>query len=138
MITTAAPAARAAMLISLTFLSACEKKISAEPPHISAAAPSAPATPVPATGNTICQLDSPGMLLLDTCKDGDVLAFLPARWGNEQLPIFAASQLCNFNKAVVYNNVGVTCIYTGVRVRARLDKEKKDQVGQSADTPRKQ
>ncbi len=47
------------------------------------------------------------------CEKGDELRFLPNQWGNEQLPLLFASENCDMNKAIIYNNSGVICTYAG-------------------------
>ncbi|MFZ4878839.1 hypothetical protein ACL9RI_27460 [Janthinobacterium sp. Mn2066] len=78
-----------------------------------------------ALSNHICEVSDVGASALTACKDGDLFAFLPKSWGNEQLPIIAAAQSCDFNKAVVYNNGGVTCVFNGARLRAIVENERK-------------
>lgn len=53
------------------------------------------------------------------CKEGQLAVFLPAFFGNEQLPIFAASQFCDYRYQIVYNNGGVSCVYTGQRLEKK-------------------
>ena len=81
------PSRLAAVLAFALALSACQKTDT-----------------VSAVSNHICEVSNVGSNALDVCKDGDLFAFLPKSWGNEQLPIIAAAQSCDFNKAVVYNN----------------------------------
>ena len=50
------------------------------------------------------------------CKDGEMSWFKPGTWGNEQLPLNAASVYCDFNHEVMYNNAGVICVFTSKRV----------------------
>ncbi len=57
------------------------------------------------------------------CKEGQLAIFMPNRWGNEQYPIHAASQFCDFRYQIVYNNSGVTCIYTGQRYEKRPEEK---------------
>jgi len=64
-------------------------------------------------------LDSP------SCKEGQLALFVPNSWGNEQLPLYAASVFCNFEHAVVYNNGGVLCVFTGQRIQKEDKPEKK-------------
>lgn len=45
------------------------------------------------------------------CTPGQKIAFLPNRWGNEQLPIMFAALNCDLRYSVISNNGGVTCIY---------------------------
>lgn len=47
------------------------------------------------------------------CEKGDELRYLPDRWGHEQLPLLFASENCDMNKAIIYNNSGVICTYAG-------------------------
>jgi len=51
----------------------------------------------------------------DKCKEGQVLAFLPSSWGNEQLPIIATAFYCDFHHPIVQNNGGVSCVFTATR-----------------------
>ena len=44
------------------------------------------------------------------CAPGDLLMYLPMRWGNDQLPIIFAARNCDLSNNIVYNNGGVTCI----------------------------
>ena len=57
----------------------------------------------------------------NNCSAGDLITFTPNRWGNDQLPIFAAATFCDFNLSIVYNNGGVTCIKRDVDVAYHLD-----------------
>ena len=102
------PSRLAAVLAFALALSACQKTDT-----------------VSAVSNHICEVSNVGSNALDVCKDGDLFAFLPKSWGNEQLPIIAAAQSCDFNKAVVYNNGGVTCVFNGARLRAIVENERK-------------
>lgn len=51
------------------------------------------------------------------CKPGQKIAYLPERWGNEQLPIKFAAVNCDLEHNVVWNNGGVTCIYRPITMR---------------------
>lgn len=102
------PSRLAAVLAFALALSACQKTDT-----------------VSEVSNHICEVSNVGSNALDVCKDGDLFAFLPKSWGNEQLPIIAAAQSCDFNKAVVYNNGGVTCVFNGARLRAIVENERK-------------
>lgn len=53
-----------------------------------------------------------------SCKEGQILLFRPARWGNEQLPITVSSVFCDFNHPIVWNNGGVSCVFTSRRLSA--------------------
>jgi hypothetical protein len=59
-----------------------------------------------------------------SCKEGQLAVFLPGSWGNEQYPILAASQFCDFRYQIVYNNGGVSCIYTGQRLEKKAEEKK--------------
>lgn len=61
-----------------------------------------------------------------SCKEGQLAVFMPNRWGNEQYPIHASSQFCDFRYQIVYNNSGVTCIYTGQRYEKRPEEMKEE------------
>ena len=49
------------------------------------------------------------------CKNGQILAFLPGSWGNEQLPIVASALYCDFAHPIVHNHGGVSCVFTNSR-----------------------
>jgi hypothetical protein len=59
-----------------------------------------------------------------SCKEGQVAVFLPSSWGNEQYPILASSRFCDFRYQIVYNNGGVSCIYTGQRFDKKTEEKK--------------
>ena len=46
-----------------------------------------------------------------TCRPGQKIAFLPKRFGNEQLPVMFAAVNCDLRHAVVITNGAVTCIF---------------------------
>lgn len=48
------------------------------------------------------------------CEKDDQIVFAPDYWGNEQQPILVA-RFCDLNKAVVWNNSGLTSIAAGKR-----------------------
>jgi hypothetical protein len=52
---------------------------------------------------------------LQQCKNGEVLAFQPDIFGNEQLPIIVSAMACDFNYPIVSNVGGVSCIFTDKR-----------------------
>lgn len=108
----------AAVLAAACAVSACQKTETA-----------------PVLSNHICEVADVGSSALDVCKDGDLFAFLPKSWGSEQLPIIAAAQSCDFNKAVVYNNGGVTCVFNGARLRAMVENERKAAASQPKAEP---
>ena len=47
----------------------------------------------------------------ERCKPGQKVAFLPNRFGNEQMPILFAALNCDLRYAVALTNGGVACIY---------------------------
>ena len=60
------------------------------------------------------------------CEKDDQIVFAPDYWGNEQQPILVA-RFSDLNKAVVWNNSGLTCITAGKResiVASELLKQK--------------
>ncbi|MEQ1526016.1 MAG: hypothetical protein ABL911_04635 [Gallionella sp.] len=59
-----------------------------------------------------------------SCKNGQVAMFAPQRWGNEQLPIYAASSFCDYRYTVVQNNGGVSCIFTDARLKETTQENK--------------
>ncbi|MFZ5500739.1 MAG: hypothetical protein ACOY58_02350 [Candidatus Micrarchaeota archaeon] len=63
---------------------------------------------------TICE-STELMPAQGTCKDGDVFAFLPDVFGNEQLPVMAAAMSCDFRYPIVQTKGGVSCIYKAGR-----------------------
>ena len=83
-----------------------------------------PLSPV-STRDVVCEINSIGDGH-SKCHDGDVVSFLPQRWGNEQLPLTATSLLCDFRYPVAMNNGGVVCVYTAKRLSALINKMKSD------------
>jgi hypothetical protein len=57
------------------------------------------------------------------CKPGQKIVFLPARFGNEQLPILFASVNCDLRYSVALTNGGVTCIYSPITPPAQAKQE---------------
>lgn len=51
------------------------------------------------------------------CKEGQLSFFKPDSWGNEQLPLIAASLYCDFNHPVMYTKAGVVCVFTKQRIK---------------------
>jgi hypothetical protein len=51
------------------------------------------------------------------CKEGQLAFFKPERWGNEQLPLLAASLWCDFNHPVMHTSGGVICVFTKQRTK---------------------
>ncbi|MGB9873431.1 MAG: hypothetical protein ACPLRS_00490 [Hydrogenobacter sp.] len=63
--------------------------------------------------------------LIPNCKEGNLIAFLPESWGNDQLPLYFVALHCDFNHQIIYNNSGVVCVYTAQRNQKLLKQEKK-------------
>lgn len=61
----------------------------------------------------------------ESCKDGDVVSFLPDSWGNEQQPLIAASVICDLRYHVVSNTGGVVCVYDADRIQKLINETKK-------------
>lgn len=61
------------------------------------------------------------------CVVGEIVAFLPNSFGNEQLPIIAASALCDFRHPIATTNGGVVCVYTRKRMENYVAKTKAEQ-----------
>lgn len=50
------------------------------------------------------------------CEAGKLAFFKPNRWGNAQLPIIVTAAYCDTNYQVIYNESGVLCVFTDVRL----------------------
>jgi hypothetical protein len=74
----------------------------------------ADATTTPIVNGPVCEIDNI-VQGWDQCKEGQVIAFLPSSWGNEQFPLLATALYCNFHHPIVQNNGGVVCVFTGTR-----------------------
>lgn len=59
--------------------------------------------------DTICETSS--WRIDGDCKPGTKIAFLPQRWGNEQLPVMFAAANCDMRYSVLHTNGGVVCIF---------------------------
>lgn len=60
------------------------------------------------------------------CKEGQILSYLPNRWGNEQLPILVSTYFCSLKHPIVQNNSGVVCVYER-RFNAKVEATNKAQ-----------
>lgn len=60
----------------------------------------------------------------EICKDGDVVSVLFRSWGNEHLPLIAASAVCDMRYQIVSNNSGVVCVFSGERYRKMIEEGK--------------
>ena len=50
------------------------------------------------------------------CKPGQKVLFLPATFGNEQVPILFAAVNCDHRFSIALTNGGVSCIYTPLKM----------------------
>jgi hypothetical protein len=64
----------------------------------------------------ICQTDSHA--IAENCKPGQKIAFLPAQFGNAQLPVYFAAANCDLRYSVVLTNGAVTCIFKPIKAPA--------------------
>ena len=62
----------------------------------------------------ICKVGD-GTSVKKTCKDGDILLWVPAVFGNEQTPIFIIALFCDFSQEITYNKGGAACVFTTKR-----------------------
>jgi hypothetical protein len=58
----------------------------------------------------ISDLDNPS-----NCREGQIVAFLPPSWGNDQYPLIFVALYCDFNHQIIYNNGGVVCVFVNKR-----------------------
>jgi hypothetical protein len=88
-------------------------------------------TTITGCGETKATVDNSSLCVVkvfDTipqCEEGKPIAFLPASWGNDQLPLYFIALHCDFNHQIVYNDGGVVCIYTAQRNKKLLEAPKK-------------
>lgn len=52
------------------------------------------------------------------CKPGQKVAYLPPRFGNEQLPVIFVAVNCDMRYSIALTNGGVACIYKGITPKA--------------------
>lgn len=95
------PSTRATALAALSALS------------IAACAPPAPPPKGPVIDQaTVCEVDNWRRDAVATkCAPGQKVVFLPASWGNEQLPVVFAAINCDLRFHVALTHGAVTCIY---------------------------
>ncbi|GIX35135.1 MAG: hypothetical protein KatS3mg126_0914 [Lysobacteraceae bacterium] len=107
------PPLRTSMMVFglLTLLTGCQR--TAQTPTADA-----PATPAASDGavatnpHALCVITTlDGDLLRSLCVPGQKVAFLPMRWGNEQLPLYFAASNCDLRYSVAITNGGVVCQY---------------------------
>jgi len=68
-------------------------------------------------GQTLCVVSN----VPDRCKEGQLSWFAPDSWGNDQLPLKFAAFSCDYRYPIVWNNGGVSCIYTNLRRERRVE-----------------
>lgn len=80
---------------------------------IAACAPPAPPPKAPAIDQaTVCEVDTWRRdAVAAKCTPGQKVVFLPASWGNEQLPVVFAAINCDLHFHVAPTHGAVTCIY---------------------------
>lgn len=76
------------------------------------AAPPPPADPIDQVN--LCEVKHYGPAT--SCQPGQKVVFLPASFGNEQLPILFAAINCDLRYQVALTNGAVTCIYAPVKL----------------------
>lgn len=67
----------------------------------------------------ICEANN--SIEVENCKPGQKVAFLPSRFGNEQLPVYFAAANCDLRYSVVQTNGGVTCIFLPIKPKAPVE-----------------
>ncbi len=60
------------------------------------------------------------------CKAGQKVLFMPASFGNEQLPVLFAAVNCDHRFSIALTKGGVSCIYTPLKMTAA---EARDAIG---------
>jgi len=76
----------------------------------------------PAAQPTLCVVsDFRQDVVAAQCTAGQPVAYLPDRFGNEQLPIMFAAVNCDLSKQVVHTNGGVACTYRPVTIKKNAD-----------------
>jgi hypothetical protein len=81
---------------------------------LSACKQPATATPVPAINQgEICEVKGwqYDYAVEAACKPGQKILFVPASFGNEQLPVLFAAVNCDMRYAIALTNGAVACIY---------------------------
>jgi len=62
----------------------------------------------------ICETNDVGVAT--NCKTGQKIVFLPAQFGNAQLPVYFAAANCDLRYSVVLTNGAVTCIFKPIKL----------------------
>ena len=66
--------------------------------------------------DNICQVKDWSLdATMEVCKPGQKVVFLPASFGNEQLPIMFAAVNCDLRYNVALTTGAVTCIYNPIK-----------------------
>ncbi|NPV01910.1 MAG: hypothetical protein HPY53_11070 [Brevinematales bacterium] len=60
---------------------------------------------------------------LDKCKNGSIVFFAPKTWGNAQYPLTAVYAIADFNYPIIWNEGGVVCVFTDVRLKKMKSEE---------------
>jgi hypothetical protein len=65
----------------------------------------------------LCEVDNFQQdVVAKACTPGQKVAFLPTRFGNQQLPIIFAAVNCDLRYTVALTEGGVTCIYSPIKL----------------------
>ncbi|MCC6063570.1 MAG: hypothetical protein LM570_03460 [Thermocrinis sp.] len=64
---------------------------------------------------------------LSKCNNGDILAFFPPSWGNEQYPLYAVLLFCDLDKTIVHTRGGVICKFDKAKWQRFVELSKKNQ-----------
>lgn len=95
-------------LISIASMSLLEGCLQKNPPATVSTAPAGESI----NQRSVCQVENwQRDAVAQACRPGQKVAYLPNRWGNEQLPIYFAAVNCDLRYSVVHTNGGVACIY---------------------------
>ena len=106
-------------LCTATALTACQKE--PQPSGIASTAPRADAAPV--DPNELCITMDFSREGAEHCQPGQRIAFLPDRWGNEQLPLLFVAANCDLTRSVALTNGGVVCQYMPSSIKTEGDTE---------------
>lgn len=73
-----------------------------------------------------CRAEIESLFAPPACKPGQKIAFLPQRFGNEQLPILFAANNCDLRYSIALTNGGVVCIYRPARAEEATNDQASD------------
>ncbi|MEG0040584.1 MAG: hypothetical protein RR983_11710 [Massilia sp.] len=82
--------------------------------------------------DTICEVRAWDAEATAACQPGQKIAFLPNRFGNEQLPLLFVAVNCDLRYTVAMNNGGVVCIHARMRTEKAGAAEKEKAVAPAA------